>query len=31
MDNAEKMATLGTQSTRRKQTKTQYNMYWTPL
>jgi len=33
MDNPEKMATFGTQDTRRRQTKqkTQHNMCWTPL
>ena len=33
MENPEKLATLGTQNTRRRQTKqkTQHNMCWTPL
>jgi len=33
MDNQEKLATLGTQDTRRRQTKqkAQHNMCWTPL
>jgi hypothetical protein len=33
MDNSEKLATQGTQDTRRRQTKqkTQHNMCWTPL
>jgi len=32
MDNPDKLATLGTQDTRRRQTKqkTQHNMCWTP-
>jgi len=33
MDNPEKLATLGTQNIRRRQTKqkTQHNMCWTPI
>ena len=31
MDNPEKLATQGTQDMKKKQTKIQHNMSWTPL
>jgi len=31
MDNPEKLATKGTQKTKKYKTKTQHNMCWTPL